>query len=657
MRSPGILAHFLVSCYPDLVLITPILPRPYYFSLPSHCPCQCSLSLVFRTISSDNPVSCASIEQLLRQGWLFTMSPISTKHRLTSSHDTDFFLAPESILQRQYEALRAYFVDQLGSAEVARRFGYTHGSFRVLCHQFRHDPDFRARFFSPILQGPAPVRDPLRELVVAMRKRNLSVYDIQRELAGTGQSVSINTLTLLLREEGFARLPRRLDDERPEALRPEPAAVADVRALSLAPRSFHTRAGGLFLFVPVMRDIRLAEVVRQAGLPGSAMIPAEQAVRSLLALKLLGTHRKSHVMDLVCDQGIALFAGLNAVPKRSYLAAYSSRIDHRLCLRMLEAWLTEVHRAGLPRGLSFDLDFHTVPANTQEEPLEKHYISRRSRSQKGILTFLARDAAHRVLCYAHAGIPKLEQADEILRFVEFWRKQTGEDPAELVFDSQLTTYANLNWLNRRGIRFLTLRRRSRRMLGEIFSRPGSAWHRITLPSLTRTFRTPRVLDERIHLKDYDGPLRQITIIDLGHEEPTILLTNDFKSSCPALVTRYAQRMLIENGISEAIQFFHLDALSSMVGLKVDFDLQITLMASSLYRLFAERIGREYGKAQAKTIFGNLLAVSATVQIEDDGVTVTLDKRAHNPYLVASQVADEPIRMPWFGNRLLSINYA
>jgi hypothetical protein len=419
------------------------------------------------------------------------MSPISTKHRLTASRDSDFFLAPESTLQRQYEALRAYFVDQVGSVEVARRFGYTDGSFRVLCHQFRHDPDFRARFFSPITQGPAsaPVRDPVRELVVAMRKRNLSVYDIQRELAGTGQSVSINTLTLLLREEGFARLPRRLDDERPETLRPEPAAIADVRTLSLAPRSFSTRAGGLFLFVPVMRDIQLAEVVSQARLPGSGMIPAEQAVRSLLALKLLGTHRKSHVMDLVCDEGIALFAGLNAVPKRSYLAAYSSRIDHRLCLRMLEAWLTEVHRAGLPRGSSFDLDFHTVPANTQAEPLEKHYISRRSRSQKGILTFLARDADHRVLCYAHAGIPKLEQPDEILRFVEFWRKQTGEDPAELVFDSQLTTYTNLNWLNQRGIRFLTLRRRSRRMLGEILAHPEAAYFSQVIP---RQSAAPRI---------------------------------------------------------------------------------------------------------------------------------------------------------------------
>lgn len=583
---------------------------------------------------------------------------ISPRNPLTDDPQARFFLAPESPQQRQYEALRAYFVEKAPSQEVARRFGYTPGAFRVLCHQFRHDPARRAVFFPPSTPGPhsAPKRDRVRNLAVAMRKRNLSVYDIRRELADAGHTISINALYVLLREEGFARLPRRLDEERPQALRPEAAAMADVRALSLIPRSFRTRLGGLWLFVPLMRDIRLPEVLRAAGLPGSAAIPVEQAVRTLLALKLSGKERKSHVMDLVCDEGIALFAGLNVVPKRSYLAAYSSRVDRRANLRLLEAWSDEAHRVGLPRGGSFDLDFHTVPANSQEEPLERHYVSSRSRRQKGVLVFFARDATERVLCYANAGIPKAQQPDEILKFVAFWEKRTGGVPAELVFDSQLTTHANLNRLNQRGVRFMTLRRRTRAMLGAIWSRPASAWRRITLNSLTRTFRTPRVLDERIRLKDYEGELRQVTIIDLGHEEPTVLLTNNFESECPALVTRYAQRMLIENGISEAIRFFHLDALSSMVGLKVDFDLQITVMASTLYRLMADRIGREYDKAQAKTIFRNLLDVSATVQIEATGVVVTLDKRAHNPYLVASGLADEPTPMPWLGDKPLVIRF-
>lgn len=587
------------------------------------------------------------------------MATAPRKALTLSSRETRFFLAPDAPLHRQYEALRCFFVEGAPSHVVAHRFGYSPGAFRVLCHQFRHDPTKRAGFFQTLKHGPqtAPVRDRVRTLAIAMRKKNLSVYDIQRELAEAGHAISINALSVLLREEGFARLPRRPEHERPQRVKPEAAAVADVRTLSLAPRSFRTRVGGLFLFVPLLRQLDLAAVVRQAALPTSKMIPAEQAVRSLLALKLVGTERKSHVMDLVFDPGIALFAGLNVVPKRSYLAAYSSRIDRRGTERLMAAWFDAVHGAGLGRGTSIDVDFHTVPANAQVEPLEKHYVSSRSRSQKGILVFLARDATERVLCYSQAGIPKAQQPDEILRFVEFWKRHTGHPPEELVFDSQLTTYANLSTLNQQGIRFMTLRRRSKKMLAKIWSRPASAWQRITLRSLTRAFRTPKVLDERVHLKGYQGPLRQVTVIDLGHEDPTVLLTNNLEITCPALVTRYAQRMLIENGISEAIQFFHLDALSSMVGLKVDFDLQITLMASSLYRLMADRIGREYARAQAKQIFRNLLDVSATVTIADADVTVTLDKRAHNPYLVASRLTDQPTPMPWFGGKSLRLGFA
>src|SRR3954447_3400615 len=159
---------------------------------------------------------------------------ISPRSDLTDDPLAGFFLAPESPLQRQYEALRAYFVERLPSHQVARRFGYTPGSFRVLCHQFRHDPAKRAAFFPVPGQGPhaAPARDPVRDLVVAMRKRNLSVYDIRRELAAAGHDISINALSVLLRGGGSAPLPRRLDDERPRPPRPEAAAMADVRTLS-----------------------------------------------------------------------------------------------------------------------------------------------------------------------------------------------------------------------------------------------------------------------------------------------------------------------------------------------------------------------------------------------------------------------------------------
>jgi len=370
----------------------------------------------------------------------------STANQITTPANQNFFLSPQFPLQRQYEALRAFLVDDQPSADVARRFGYSPGAFRVLCYQFRHDPLKRASFFRQPLRGPqsSPARDRVPDLAAAMRKRNLSVYDMQRELAAAGHTISINSLIVLLREEGFSRLPRRADDERPVTVKPEIADVADVRRLNLSPCSFRTPLAGLFLFVPLLERVDLEAVVTAARLPSSQMIPAAQAVRSLLALKLIGAERKSHVMDLVTDRAIALFAGINVVPKRSYLAAYSSRIDHKVCLRFMEAWLDQVEQAGLPHGSSFDLDFHSVPANTAQEPLEKHYVSSRSRSQKGILVFLARDAEQRVLRYANAGVTKGEQADEILQFVRFWRKHTGQPPAELVFETVFSQLLGLS---------------------------------------------------------------------------------------------------------------------------------------------------------------------------------------------------------------------
>jgi hypothetical protein len=584
---------------------------------------------------------------------------ISTVNAITHREEARFFLDASMPLHRQYEALRAFFVEGVSSAEAARRFGYSPGAFRVLCHHFRHGPMKEEGYFLPIRRGPqsAPARDRVRDLVVAMRKKNLSVYDIQRELAPQHR-ISVNALSVLLREEGFARLPRRRVDERPLSAKPDFTAFSDARTLSLEPRAFRTRVAGLFLFVPVMKALDLGEVARRANLPGSRMIPAENALRSLLALKLIGKERKSHVMNLVDDQGLALFAGLNVIPKRSYLAAYSSRIGRKGNERLMETWFRHVRKAGLDRGDSLDLDFHTVPANTDKEPLEKHYVSKRSHREKGVLVFLARDAERRVLCYSNAAVAKAAQADEILRFVEFWKRQTGRAPRELVFDSQLTTYENLRQLDERKICFLTLRRRNRSLLADIYSRPSSAWRRLTLQSLTRAYRTPKVLDDRVRIKGYGSKdLRQLSVLDLGHDDPTIILTNDFRATPAGLITRYAHRMLIENGIAEAIQFFHIDALSSMVGMKVDFDLQITLMASSLYRLLANRLASGYQRATAKKIFDNLLDVSGTVQIEEREIIVTLDKRAHNPYIVDSGLADRPTKMPWLGDRVLRIQFA
>jgi hypothetical protein len=575
----------------------------------------------------------------------------NSRDRLTLSRR---FLEPSNTAHRQYEALRAFFVDRLTSAEAAARFGYTPGSFRVLVHQFRNQPD--RDFFVPTAhQGRPPgKRKRLRQQVVSLRKQNLSVHDISRALARDDESLSPAAVAAILKEEGFAKLPRRRDEERPDQPRPVTADVADVRQLDLAPRALHTKFGGLFLFLPDLVAADLDGVLARSGFPGSDLIPAACAMRSLLALKLFGTARHRHVMSYVLDEGLALFAGLNAIPKRSFLAEYSCRIAPSCYPRLMRQWFDAVSRLGLRWGTSFDLDFHTIPFHGEDALVEKHYVSKRSRSQKGMLAFLAQDAETRVFCYANAGLRKDRRDDEILRFVEFWKRRTGRLPAELIFDSKLTTYAKLSELNRMGIPFITLRRRSQKLLAEIARAPMSAWRRVELENVSRAYRTPRVLDRPIALKDYDGSLRQLAITELGHEDPTLLLTNQLNRSASHLIGRYAQRMLIENTIEDGIDFFHMDALSSAVALKVNCDLQLTLMASSLYRLLAVRVGNGYEAAKSRHLFLDLIDATADITITEAHVVVKFQKRAHNPLLIAGGFDQTDVVIPWLGGKRLRL---
>ncbi len=110
------------------------------------------------------------------------------------------------------------------------------------------------------------------------------------------------------------------------------------------------------------------------------------------------------------------------------------------------------------------------------------------------------------------------------------KKRTDRLPEELSFDSKLTTYKKLNKLDTMGIRFITLRRRSRRMMEDVHAKPRLAWRRMELQGVSRMYKTPRSLDERIGLRDYEGAIRRITIDELGHEEPTLLLTNQLRRS-------------------------------------------------------------------------------------------------------------------------------
>jgi hypothetical protein len=194
------------------------------------------------------------------------------------------------------------------------------------------------------------------------------------------------------------------------------------------------------------------------------------------------------------------------------------------------------------------------------------------------------------------------------------------------------------------IPFITLRRRSPKLLKEIALLPRSAWRTVELEVPTRKFQTPRVFEQTITLAGRQ--FRQMFIQDLGHEEPTILLSNQHHATAKTLITRYAQRMLIENALSDAVRFFHIDALFSAVGLKVDFDMALLVLASGLYRLIAQRM-RGYSDAQARQIFRDLIDMSANVEVSDKEVIVSFHRRAHLPIILASGLMDKPVPVPWW----------
>lgn len=568
-----------------------------------------------------------------------------------------FFTEPGSPRQRQYEALRAYFLQGLPSAEVARAFGYSSGSFRVLCHQFRHDPDARDFFRTTRAGRPVGVRgdDPVRSEVVALRKRNYSVQDISRHFEERGLKVTVAAARDILREEGFAPLPRRLDEERPEFTGPSQQPVADVRQLSLAPREFVTACGGVFLFVPDLVRLGVPQLADVAGLPGSKSIPSASALLAALALKLWSIERKSHVMALVADQGLSLFAGFNAIPKKSFLSEYSHRLERRHTLRLLGSWQDQLADGNLVTGESLNLDFHSIPYGGEDPVVEKHYVAMRSRRQPSILAFMAQDAASNVFCYANADLRKGEESEEVFHFLEFWRQHhDGELPGELVFDSKLTTQAGLARLDEMGVPFITLRRRDAQLVAAVRALPASAWRVVKLDNVTRKFRTPRVHEDTVTLAKRS--FRQLAIEDLGHDEPTILLTNQRHKTAKRLVTRYAQRMLIENALSDAVRFFHANALSSAVAMKVDFDLALLVIASGLYRRLAQQM-RGYKNAQARQVFRDLVDMPATVSVTPQQVTVTFHRRAHLPILMAADVFRETPAVPWWNGARLAFRAA
>lgn len=569
--------------------------------------------------------------------------------------DASYFTHPKSDWQRRYEALRASFVDRLPARVVADRFSYTSGYVHLLRHQFTHG---KIDFGEPPPEGRARRRGvsvEIRQKIRAWREKRLSAGEIAQLLSEAGIELSVRTVERILAEEGFPKLPRRTGLK--VGLTVQGADVPEIarslQRLEIPNGRFDSPAAGLFIFAPFLEQLRIKEVVRAAGLPGTKMISAINYFLSFLALKLLGKERFAHVGDHAFDPGLGLFAGLNVLPKCTAMSTYSYGLDAVHLLRLQQAFVKQGIRLGLYDGKVVNFDFHTVPHYGDESVLEKHWAGARGKVMKGALTLFAQDAETKLLLYTDADIQRAEVDEQVLEFISFWRKVHRGVMPTLIFDSRATNNPTLSKLNQIGIKFITLRRRGTRLLKD--AQETKDWKRIHIPHPKRKFPHPLVHESMVALRGYQGELRQIIVKGNGHEKPSFVITNDTMAAVDLLVGNYARRWRVENGIAEAVKFFHLNALSSPMLVKVHFDVVTTMVADTLYTMLARKL-RGFADCDAPKLFRHFVCGKGLVEVRGNTVTVTYPRRAHNPILRAVPWSTLPSTLPWLQDARILLRF-
>ena len=302
-----------------------------------------------------------------------------------------------------------------------------------------------------------------------MRKRNLSVPDIKARLdAASEEAPSKRTIDRVLKQEGFARLPRRTQAERQAQASVPLEAPASVLLDSLHSKRFPCQsAAGILCLLPLLRHFGIDRAIDSAGYPGSATLPPLQSVLAFLALKCSSIRRHA-ADDLRCrDRGPGLFAGLNVLPRTAWLSSNSDRVTRPMNQRLLGA----LARIWTERGLVSDtasLDFTTLPHwGDDDDTLQKHRSGTRNRALAGLSAALAQDPDSGLLRGADAGIRRHSAADSVLEFLDFFRRH-GPAVRFLAFDSRFTTYAHLARLDQDDILFVSVRRRPSLLLTNDF---------------------------------------------------------------------------------------------------------------------------------------------------------------------------------------------
>ncbi len=467
-------------------------------------------------------------------------------------------------------------------------------------------------------------------------------------------TVSGKYISLVLKRNGFSRLPRRSSSFKKTLSKPK-IHPEKSQMIPLSPLEFQSHSVGLFLFAPYLQKYGISQAILESLYPETRTIDKMSSILAFLALKLNDISRYS-LDDLWCmDRGSGLLARLNVLPKTAWYSSYSDRVTPD----MNRQFLKRLHLIWQENGLlkdTMNLDFVTIPYWGDDSHLENNWSGKRNKALASMLTVLAQEPDSGIIVYGNSDVQHKNEPAVILEFLDFYWQDSSkqEDLKYLVFDSKFTTYENLKKLDQSGIKFITIRRRGKNLTEEIEKSPVSNWKTVRVMKADGKGRILKVQDQNVFLKGYNDTLRQISITGHGKIKPALLITNDMEMPVDQLIRKYSRRWLIEKEISEQIEFFHLNRVSSSMVIKVDFDLTMTILAHNLYRLLAQDLDR-YSHLCDNRIYNKFIHNSGEIEIEDNTIHIKLKKKRDLPLLLEIMNQFSDLKISWLENMKLKFS--
>jgi len=420
---------------------------------------------------------------------------------------------------------------------------------------------------------------------------------------------------------------------------------------------FECQVGGIYYFIPYLLKTNLYDLILESSLPETTKLSRINSVFSILALKLIGHERLSRITEYSLDTGFGFFAGLNVPPKSTTTSTYSYLIDKESVDSFLFEFISSMNKnySQFYQGETINLDFHSIPHYGEQSNLDKNWVGSKHQMMKSASTFLAQDGESRMLIYENSDIDKKDAPNEILNFVDYWLRVKGIIDQTLVFDSKLTTYGVLEQLDRDNIKFITLRRRGKRLIDSIATVPNNDWEEVDLKKPKRKYNKFKIWASEIILPRTKLKVRQLVFEGHGREQPTFLITNNFDLDLATLASHYSNRWLIENKISEIVDFFNLNALSSPFMIRIYFDVALTVVADTLYRLLAHDLKR-FENCTPKRIFSDFINCGCKGIVSGNEITVKLKKKKTTPIFKSHPEYLRSWPVPWWGNKTLRYSW-